>query len=130
MLGDHPIDVMLPATDLAVAREFYGGRIGLEIVLENDDFLTFRCGGDSRLVVTKSSAESTEGQTKASWRVQDLAAEVTELRSRGVEIEEYDEPGLKTVDGIADVGFALSAWIVDPHGNSIGLLQFKGEGAN
>ena len=37
----------------------------------------------------------------------DLAAEVAELRSRGVEVEEYDEPGLKTVDGIADVGFAL-----------------------
>jgi hypothetical protein len=29
------------------------------------------------------------------------------------------------VDGIADVGFALAAWIVDPHGNSIGLLQLK-----
>jgi catechol 2,3-dioxygenase-like lactoylglutathione lyase family enzyme len=130
MLGDHPIDVMVLATDLAVARDFYGGRIGLEIVLENDDFLTFRCGGDSHLVVTKSSTGSTEGQTKASWRVQDLAAEVTELRSRGVEIEEYDEPGLKTVGGIADVGFALSAWIVDPNGNSIGLLHFKGEGAN
>jgi len=47
------------------------------------------------------------------------------LRSRGVTVEEYDEPGLKTVDGIADVGFALSAWLIDPHGNSIGLLQFK-----
>jgi hypothetical protein len=33
---------------------------------------------------------------------------------------------LKTVDGIADVGFALAAWFVDPHGNSLGLLQFKG----
>jgi catechol-2,3-dioxygenase len=125
MLGDHPIDVMLLATDLAVAKDFYGGRIGLEIILENDDFLTFKCGGDSRLVVTKSSTGSTEAQTKASWRVEDLAAEVTELRSRGVEIEEFDEPGLKTVEGIADVGFALSAWFVDPSGNSIGLLQFK-----
>ena len=55
----------------------------------------------------------------------DLAAELAELRSRGVEIEEYDGPGLKTVDGIADVGFALSAWIVDPDRNTIGLLQFK-----
>jgi catechol-2,3-dioxygenase len=125
MLGDHPIDVMLLATDLTVAKDFYGGRIGLEIILENDDFLTFKCGGDSRLVVTKSSTGSTEAQTKASWRVEDLAAEVTELRSRGVEIEEFDEPGLKTVEGIADVGFALSAWFVDPSGNSIGLLQLK-----
>jgi catechol-2,3-dioxygenase len=130
MLGDHPIDVMLLATDLAAAKDFYGGGIGLEIVIENDDFLSFKCGGDSRLVLTKSSTASTDVQTKASWRVEDLAAEVAELRSRGVEIKEYDKPGLKTRDGIADVGFALSAWFVDPDGNSIGLLQFKGEDAS
>jgi catechol 2,3-dioxygenase-like lactoylglutathione lyase family enzyme len=126
MLANHPIDPMILATDLAAAREFYGDRIGLEVVLESDDFLTFKCGGDSRLVVTRSSTGTTEPQTKASWRVSDLAAEVSELRSRGVAVEEYDEPGLKTVDGIADVGFALCAWLIDPHGNSIGLLQFKG----
>jgi catechol 2,3-dioxygenase-like lactoylglutathione lyase family enzyme len=130
MLADHPIDPMILATDLARAREFYGDRIGLELLIENDDFLTFRCGGDSRLVVTRSATGTGEPQTKASWRVSDLAAETAELRSRGVEIEEYDEPWLKTTDGIADVGFALSAWFVDPHGNSIGLLQFKGPEAS
>jgi catechol-2,3-dioxygenase len=125
VLATQPIDPMILAADLAVAREFYGERIGLELLLESDDFLTFKCGGDSRLVVTRSSTGTTEPQTKASWRVSDLAAEVAELQSRGVEVEEYDGPGLKTVDGIADVGFALAAWLVDPHGNSIGLLQFK-----
>jgi hypothetical protein len=29
MLADHPIDVMILATDLGVAREFNGDRIGL-----------------------------------------------------------------------------------------------------
>jgi hypothetical protein len=81
-------------------------------------------------VVTRSSTGTSEPQTKASWRVNDLAAEVAELRSRGVEVEHYDEPGLKTVDGVADVGFALAAWFVDPHGNSIGLLEFKDPEAN
>jgi catechol-2,3-dioxygenase len=127
MLAEHPIDVMLLATNLGVARDFYADKIGLEVLIETDDFLTFGCGGDSRLVVTKSNTGTSEGSTKASWRVDDLAAEVSELRSRGVEVEEYDDPGLKTVDGIADVGFALSAWLVDPHGNTIGLLQFKDE---
>ena len=98
MLGDHPIDVMLLATDLGVAREFYGDRIGLEVLIESQDFLTFTCGGDSRLVVTRSATGTSEPQTKASWRVNDLAAEVVELRSRGINVEEYDEPGLKTVD--------------------------------
>jgi catechol-2,3-dioxygenase len=130
MLAEHPIDPMILATDLARAREFYRDRIGLEIEIENEDFLTFRCGGDSRLVVTRSSTGTSEPQTKASWRVGDLAAEVAELRSRGVEIESYDEPWLKTTDGIADVGFALAAWFVDPHGNSIGLLQLKDQQAS
>jgi catechol-2,3-dioxygenase len=125
MLADHPIDPMILATDLGAAREFYADRIGLEVVIESEDFLTFTCGGDSRLVVTRSTSGTSEPQTKACWRVSDLAAEVTELRSRGVELEEFEGPGLNTVDGIADVGFALAAWLVDPHGNSIGLLQFK-----
>jgi catechol-2,3-dioxygenase len=127
MLGEHPIDVMLTATDVGLVRQFYHDRIGLDVLIENDDFVTFRCGGDSRLVVTRSSAASGEQQTKASWRVADVATEVAELRARGVDLAEYDEPGLKTVDGVADVGFALSAWFVDPGGNTIGLLQFKNE---
>ena len=127
MLGEHPIDVMLTATDLGVVRQFYGDRIGLDVLIESAEFVTFRCGGDSRLVVTRTSAPSGEQQTKASWRVADVAAEVAELRARGVDVAEYDEPGLKTVDGVADIGFALSAWFVDPGGNAIGLLQFKNE---
>ena len=125
MLANQPIDPMILATDLGVVKEFYGEKIGLEVLIESDDFLTFKCGGDSRLVITRSSTGTSEPQTKASWRVSDVAAEVAELRSRGVDVVEYDEPGLKTVDGVADVGFALAAWFVDPHGNSIGLLQFK-----
>jgi catechol-2,3-dioxygenase len=127
MLADHPIDVMLLATDLSVAKEFYRERVGLEVLIETEQFLTFKAGGDSRLVVTESTRGTSEEQTKASWRVDDVAEEVAELRSRGVEIAEYDSPGLKTVDGVADVGFALSAWFVDPSGNSIGLLQLKDE---
>jgi catechol-2,3-dioxygenase len=125
MLGDSPIDVMLLATDLDAMRDFYTGRLGLEVVIASDDFLTFRCGGDSRLVLTRSETGTSDPQTKASWRVRDIAAEVAELRSRGVEVADYDAPGLKTVDGIADVGFALAAWFTDPAGNSLGLLQFK-----
>ena len=82
---------------------------------------------NSRLVFTRTSSPSGEQQTKASWRVADVAAEVAELRARGVDVADYDEPGLRTVDGVADIGFALSAWFVDPGGNTIGLLQFKDE---
>jgi catechol-2,3-dioxygenase len=127
MLAEHPIDVMLTAPDLGAVRQFYGDQVGLDVLIESDDFITFRCGGASRLVVTRTSEPSTEQTTKASWRVADVAAEVAELRARGVDVADYDEPGLRTVDGVADVGFALSAWLVDPGGNTVGLLQFKDE---
>jgi catechol-2,3-dioxygenase len=125
MLVEHPIDVMLTATDLGVVKQFYGDMIGLDVLIEGDEFVTFRCGGASRLVFTRTSAPSGEEQTKASWRVADITAEVAELTRRGVEVVDYDEPGLRTIDGVADIGFALSAWFVDPGGNTIGLLQFK-----
>jgi catechol-2,3-dioxygenase len=128
MLADRPIDVMLLATDLGAAKDFYSDKIGLEVLIERDDFVTFTCGGDSRLVVTKSSTGTDEDQTKASWRVGDIRAEVADLRQRGVEILEYDQPGLKTTDGVADVGFGLTAWFTDPSGNTLSLLEFKDEG--
>ena len=125
MLGDHPIDVVLLATDLESSKQFYAGKLGLEILNESEEAITYKCGGDSQLAVTKSTTGTADEQTQASWRVDDLAAELAELRSRGVEIQEYDMPGLKTVDGVADLGFALTAWIVDPHRNVLEIMQLK-----
>jgi hypothetical protein len=77
MLAKHPIDVMLTTTDLGAARRLCGDKAGLDVLLESDDFVTFGCGGDSRLVVTRTSAPGGEQQTKASWRVADVAVEDT-----------------------------------------------------
>ena len=37
------------------------------------------------------------------WEVEDIETTVTELRARGVSFEEYDLPGLKTINGVAEV---------------------------
>jgi catechol 2,3-dioxygenase-like lactoylglutathione lyase family enzyme len=125
MLGEHPITPVLLAKDLAAAREFYHDRVGLEILTEGDDAIVFQCGGGTHLDVTKSTVGTADEQTQASWQVQDLRAEVAELRSRGVEVQDYDMPGLKTEDGIADLGFAWMAWIIDPGGNALAIMQLK-----
>jgi hypothetical protein len=39
--------------------------------------------------------------------------------------ERGDLPGLRTEDGIADIGFAWAAWIIDPGPNALGILQLK-----
>ena len=125
MLGNHPITPVLLATDLAAARKFYHGKLGLQIVREDENAIVFRCGSDTHLDVTKSTVGTADRQTQAAWQVSDIRAEVAELRARGVKIEDYDTPGLKTEDGIADIGFAWAAWITDPAANALGILHVK-----
>jgi catechol 2,3-dioxygenase-like lactoylglutathione lyase family enzyme len=125
MLSENPIDVVLLAPDLKESRDFYTEKLGLEILSEDEATVTFRCGGDSRIVVSASTTGTADEQTQASWRVEDLAAELAELRSRGVEIVELDTPDLKTENGIVDTGDMLHAWIVDPGKNTLGIDQPK-----
>jgi catechol-2,3-dioxygenase len=65
MLAKHPIDVMLTAIDLGAAKQFYGDGIGLEVLIVSNKCVTFECGGDSRLVVTRTSSSSSDEQTRA-----------------------------------------------------------------
>ena len=125
MLGEHPITPVLLATDLAATREFYHRKLGLQIVREDENAIVFRCGAGTHLDVTKSTTGTADQQTQAAWQVSDIRAEVAELRARGVKVEDYDTPGLKTEDGIADIGFAWAAWIIDPGTNALGVLQVK-----
>jgi hypothetical protein len=125
MLRDSPLNVVLLATDLDPARDFCSNKLALPMIDESEQSLTFSCGGGSRVIISKSEAGTADSQTQAQWRVQDLAAELADLRSRGVKIEEYDDPEFKTEDGIYDAGFARFAWITDPAKNSLSLLQYE-----
>jgi catechol 2,3-dioxygenase-like lactoylglutathione lyase family enzyme len=125
MLADHPVDVILLAPDLQKSREFYADKLGLKIVSEDDHVVVFESGGASRIELSASTTGTADEQTQAAWRVDDLAAELAELRARGVEILDYDTPQLKTRDGIVDTGDALHAWIVDPGKNVLGINQDK-----
>jgi catechol 2,3-dioxygenase-like lactoylglutathione lyase family enzyme len=125
MLADNAIDLVLLAPDLGASREFWVDRVGLRVVSEDERTIVVGCGGDSRIILSASSTGTADEQTQASWRVDDLATELAELRSRGVEAMEYDMPGLKTVNGIFDSGDALHAWIVDPGKNTVGIDQRK-----
>jgi catechol 2,3-dioxygenase-like lactoylglutathione lyase family enzyme len=124
MLGESPISPVLLAKDLAAARHFYHDQLGLQILTESEESLVFRCA-DTELAVTKSTTGTADEQTQVSWRVKDLRAELDELRSRGVKVEDYDTPELTTQDGIADIGFAWMAWIIDPGKNALAIMQVK-----
>ena len=94
MLSDHPIDVILLAKDLPEAKAFYADKIGLEVLNEFEEAsgggVEFKCGGDSRLAMTASTTGSSDTNTKASFRVPDLAAE-----DRGATRARSEDRGLR-----------------------------------
>ncbi len=125
MLGDHPVFPILLSMDLAASRAFYHDTLGLDILREDDERIMFRCGGGSLLTVSLSTTGTADTQSQVAWRVPDLRAELAELRARGVTIQEYEAPDPRTEDGIADMGSAWAAWIVDPSRNVLGIIQPK-----
>ena len=121
----------LPAQDLGRARRFYAEKLGLEPVEERPGGLRYRCGGAVFSLFLSSGRPSGE-HTQMGWQVDDLDAVVAELRRRGVRFEDVDVPGLRTVDGIAEVEGNYpsdggvgerAAWFRDSEGNLIGLGQ-------
>ncbi|HEX5522477.1 MAG TPA: VOC family protein [Pedococcus sp.] len=121
-LATSTIATMLPVTDTARAKEFYADRLGLPFVGENPlGELQFRLGGGSMLVLLPREAGSQSKSTAVSWEVADVETEMAELEARGVTFEDYDMPGLKTVNHIAEMGADRAAWFLDPDGNVLCL---------
>jgi len=125
MLANSPVHPVLLSKDLTQTRSFYHDKLGLEILVENQVLIEFRCGGGTKLIVTESTTGTADEQTQIRWEVENLRGELDELRSRGVVIEEYDLPGVKTENGIADMGFAWIGWITDPGKNVLAIFQRK-----
>ena len=124
MLSSRDFWPTLPASDLARAKRFYAEKLGLEPVRETDQWLTYR-SGTSVFQLYPTGSAGTAGHTLGGWVVEDIAEAVKELRARGIEFEEYDFPGLTTVDGIADLGdVERAAWFKDSEGNILAISQF------
>ena len=120
----------LPAQDLGRARAFYAEKLGLEPVEEREGGLRYRCG-NSYFVLFQSTGRPSGEHTQMGLEVDDIEAVATELRRRGVVFEEVDVPGLRTVDGIADIRGNYPSkgtgerggWFRDSEGNLLGIGQ-------
>jgi catechol 2,3-dioxygenase-like lactoylglutathione lyase family enzyme len=120
MLKDSRVYTTLPVTDPARARAFYAEKLGLRPTEPDGDF--YVCGEGTRFVISIMGSKP-GGHTQMGFLVDDLAAEVAQLRAKGVVFEDYDLPTLKTVGGIADRGDMKVAWFKDSEGNMIGIMQ-------
>src|SRR5919202_3577099 len=121
----------LPAQDLERARRFYSEKLGLEPADERPGGLLYRLAeGAFALFASTGAAHGT--LTQMGFEVDDIDAVVAELKARGVTFEEVDVPGLRTVDGIAEVAGNYpskhssgerAAWFRDSEGNLLGIGQ-------
>ena len=123
MLKHAPVVPYIPATDVARARKFYEERVGLVPKQEIAGGVVYECGKSSWIFLYQSIGAGTSKASQAFWQVADVEAEVGALRARGVVFEEYDLPGLKTVNGIATGGGSRAAWFKDSEGNIMALIQ-------
>jgi catechol 2,3-dioxygenase-like lactoylglutathione lyase family enzyme len=122
MLNQHRTHTTIPAADLDRARSWYSTYLGFEPKLELSSGILYDVNG-SRFVIYPTPNAGQSPNTLMGWSVADIEAEVAELKARGVVFEEYDLPGLKTVDSIADNGPARAAWMKDSEGNLLGIVQ-------
>lgn len=123
MLQQSPIYVYLPATDVARARAFYEGKLGFRPSEEIAGGVAYTFANGTACFLYPTSNAGTNRASQAFWQVEDLEREMADLRSRGVTFEDYDQPGMKTVNGIATAGGAKSAWFKDTEGNILAIVQ-------
>lgn len=121
MLSQAPVAAVLPAMDIARAKKFWTEQVGLSLKMDDQGMFVLEAGAGTVLVIYDRQDPKRGGNTQVSFMVKDIEAEVEQLRSRGVKFEDYDMPGLKTVNGIASHGDQKSAWFIDTEGNIIAV---------
>ncbi|MFE7593688.1 VOC family protein [Kitasatospora sp. NPDC057512] len=126
MLGDAPLQAVIPATDLARAKAFYTDTLGLKLAEEGEEEFVCDCGG-TQFTVYRTPSGGQAAHTLASFKVTDLDGEMAGLRDRGITFEEYDFPGLQTVDGVAEGEGMRAAWFKDSEGNIVCVSQRVGQ---
>jgi predicted enzyme related to lactoylglutathione lyase len=122
MLRNAPILAYIPALNITRARKFYEEIVGLQAKEEYAGGVVYECGGAGVFMYPTLNA-GTSKASQAFWQVNDVEAEVAELKTRGVKFEEYDMPGVTMKDSIMTGGGAKTAWFKDTEGNILAISQ-------
>jgi len=123
MIGKSDPTPMIAVKDIGRARAFYGDTLGLEAVDSMGDEMVTMISGVTRLSVYRSEFAGTNKATALTFPVEDIGAEVRDLKDKGVIFEHYDLEGL-TRDGDIYSGDGMkTAWFKDPDGNILSLFE-------
>ena len=124
MLAGKEMVATIAAKDLATARKFYEGTLGLKV--EDDtgtEAHTYRSAG-TRLIVYRSQFAGTNKATAATWAVgDDIEQVVGDLKNKGEKFEHYDFPGTTLQGDVHVMGKTKAAWLKDPDGNILSLVN-------
>jgi catechol 2,3-dioxygenase-like lactoylglutathione lyase family enzyme len=126
MLDRADVYATIPAENLERAKSFYADKLGLKPDEERPEGLRYRCGKGGFLLF-ESSGEPSGTHTQLGWDVDDIEVAVAALRENGVVFEEYDLPGFKTVNGIAEIAGEKGAWFKDSEGNLLAIGERQPE---
>lgn len=123
MLTTSTVTTMLPVVDMQRARQFYEGKLGLQPGgLKPDGKFVYTVGGSVLALFPKPEGTKAD-HTAVSFQVPDIAASIASLKRAGVVFEDYDFPGLKTVDHVCVLGAEKAAWFKDSEGNFLCLHE-------
>jgi catechol 2,3-dioxygenase-like lactoylglutathione lyase family enzyme len=121
MLGEVRFGANIPVREVASARQFYEGVLGVTPMRVLEHEVIYRAGG-AYFGIYETDAAGKAGHTLGTFSgVANLESVVADLRARGVVFEEYDQPGFRTVNGIAQFGPDRVAWFRDPDGNILSI---------
>ena len=115
---------ILPSAQPDAARAFYSGVLGLPFLgTDADGKLLFALAGGGTLALIDKPAGSQAAHTALSFEVDDIGISIQDLQARGVVFDDYDLPGLQTVDHVCVLGAEKAAWFKDPDGNILCLHE-------
>ena len=123
MLKNAPVMPTIPVADVARAKNFYENILGFSPKNEMPGGTLYDAGKGTYFFVYPSAGAGTSKATYASWEVENIESAVSNLKAKGVAFEEYDMPGLKTENSIANAGNVRASWFKDSEGNILGIIQ-------
>jgi catechol 2,3-dioxygenase-like lactoylglutathione lyase family enzyme len=123
MLNDRRTHTTIPAADIDRAVRWYEEKLGWKPTRRSSGGVSYGTADDTRFVIYPSPNAGKAPQTVMGFRTADIEADVRGLKQRGVIFEEYDFPGLKTIDSIATTADVRAAWFRDSEGNILGIVQ-------
>ena len=118
MLSNRDAMATIAVKDLAVAKGFYEGKLGLKPTgREDPEVLTYK-SGNTVVVVYRSQYAGTNQATTATWGLADeFDAVLRALKQAGIAFEHYDMPGAHRDGDVHVFGDFKAAWFKDPDGN-------------